>query len=68
MKKFLILSLLVIGTVSFSSSFFAYNSNNDTTETMECQNGQCNGIAKSTGVRCKSCIPNAGGLYCANHR
>jgi len=67
MKKFLFLSFLAIGTLSFSSNFSANKSKNANTNSMECKNGQCNGTAQSTGLRCRSCIPNEGGYYCANH-
>ena len=33
-----------------------------------CHYGQCNAIAKSTGLQCKHCVSNPGDLYCWQHR
>jgi hypothetical protein len=34
----------------------------------ECTYGQCKGIAKSTGVRCKHCVSNSGDSFCYQHK
>ena len=34
----------------------------------ECKYGQCHGIAKSTGKRCKHCVSKRGDRYCYQHK
>ena len=33
----------------------------------DCKYGQCHGIAKSTGKRCKHCVSKRGDKYCYQH-
>lgn len=35
---------------------------------IDCNFGQCNAIARSTGQRCKHCVSNRGDLYCWQHK
>jgi hypothetical protein len=36
-------------------------------ESYNCQYGQCQAIAKSTGQRCKHCVSNPGDAFCWQH-
>jgi hypothetical protein len=75
MKK-LFYSLIFIGvlasaSLSFSSFCFQSSVSSEPIEVLydakACKFGQCNGIAKSTGVRCLHCVSNQGDLYCYQH-
>lgn len=71
MKKLLI-SLGVLLTLGLSS--FTVNVSQDTStytapeESYECNYGQCQATAKSTGNRCKHCVSNSGDRFCYQHK
>ena len=71
MKKLLLLSFLALSLLSVSPNSFA----KITTKTsikkntpIECQHGQCQATAKSTGKQCKHCVSNSGDSFCYQHK
>jgi len=70
MKKFIFaLGLIaVVGLSSYSYTQVEEPAKIETVSTLECKHGQCQGIAKSTGKRCKHCVSNQGDRYCYQHK
>lgn len=66
--KRILLFLLAISLLSFSTVNLESNINKTKTETVACKYGQCSAIAKSTQKRCKHCVSNEGDLYCWQHK
>lgn len=65
--------IILISFISFNLSFnsIKFNIANDYQFVKiynECKYGQCQGIAKSTGNRCKHCVSNSGDKYCYQHK
>lgn len=71
MKKLIFSSILLL-TLVFSYSFSLQSNAIKPIKTeindASCKYGQCKGIAKSTGNRCKHCVSNAGDSYCWQHK
>jgi hypothetical protein len=67
MKKALPL-LLFFGLVALSSAHQSIQSVEITDVALECQHGQCQVTAKSTGKRCKHCVSNSGDRFCYQHK
>lgn len=70
MKKLLFLlgAISVIGLSSYSVDNLSANSQVNATQEYECNYGQCQATAKSTGKRCKHCVSNRGDRYCYQHK
>ena len=67
MKKLLLIFVLLAGT-SFSPGVQQLISADLSEVAMECQHGQCQATAKSTGKRCKHCVSNSGDRFCYQHK
>ena len=67
MKRFLPL-LVLIGSTSFVPNAQNLIYTDHSVVEMECQHGQCQATAKSTGKRCKHCVSNSGDRYCFQHK
>lgn len=71
MKKIFLLSVLALSLLSFSPTSLTKTINKTSlakAPTIECNYGQCNATAKSTGKQCKHCVSNSGDLYCWQHK
>jgi hypothetical protein len=65
MKNILRLSLgLVLGAIAGTAALAV---NHEPIPMVNCQYGQCQAIAKSTGEQCKHCVSHPGDLYCWEH-
>jgi hypothetical protein len=70
-KIFLTLGVLLMTFSSFGFTDVNYNlTNNNNVLNIEadCQYGQCQATAKSTGNQCRHCVSNSGDLYCWQHK
>lgn len=67
MKK-LIPLFLFLGLAGLSPVYQPDHSVEMTEVALECQHGQCQGTAKSTGKRCKHCVSNSGDRFCYQHK
>lgn len=71
MKKLLLLSFLALSLLSISPNTFAKDINHSNVKKnapVECQYGQCQATAKSTGNQCKHCVSNSGDSFCYQHK
>ena len=74
MKKFLFLSIITAGLLSFTTTkdFKHHNVKKSAIVShitpLDCTYGQCQAIAKSTGKQCRHCVSNSGDLYCWQHK
>jgi len=74
MKKFLLLSIITAGLLSFTTTKDVkhYSVKKSTIVShnapLDCTYGQCQAIAKSTGKQCQHCVSNSGDLYCWQHK
>lgn len=72
MKK--IKTTITLTLLLFAASFYSFTPLNDAPEKAPiempdgCHYGQCQAIAKSTGVQCKHCVSERGDLYCWQHK
>ncbi len=71
--KTTVLSVFAIMSLSFSSISSTSGSvdskvSKSSIENFDCNYGQCNATAKSTGNRCLHCVSNSGDLYCWQHK
>lgn len=66
MKKLLLGLSLAVGVSLTSFTFTSDRIVN--TENAVCHYGQCQAIAKSTGMQCRHCVSNEGDWYCWQHR
>ncbi len=71
--KITVLSIFAITCLSASSLSAISESvktkvSNSSIENFDCNYGQCNATAKSTGNRCLHCVSNSGDLYCWQHQ
>lgn len=70
---FTLLSVTIITGMVYSNTIFDSNISSiaqltsQNVENIECKYSQCQGIAKSTGNRCKHCVSNSGDKYCYQH-
>ena len=60
--------MLLLGLVALSPTYQPIHSVEMTDVALECQHGQCQATAKSTGKRCKHCVSNSGDRYCYQHK
>lgn len=71
MKKLLLLSFLTLSLLTFSPNSLAKALTKTSIKkivSVECQYGQCQATAKSTGKQCKHCVSNSGDSYCFQHK
>ena len=69
MKNLIILISFISINLSFNSIKFNVVNDQQFVETYnDCKYGQCQGIAQSTGNRCKHCVSNRGDKYCYQHK
>ena len=71
MKKLLLLSFLTLSLLSITPNSFAKSISKTSIRKkalVECQYGQCQATAKSTGKQCKHCVSNSGDSYCFQHK
>jgi len=69
--KTIIFILGIVSLLSFTNTSSEFTSNefqqtNDY-ELLDCKYSQCKATAKSTGLRCKHCVSNAGDSNCWQH-
>lgn len=66
MKKLLFGLSLAIGVTL--TSFTVVSNETSRIEEVDCHYGQCQAIAKSTGMQCRHCVSNEGDWYCWQHK
>jgi hypothetical protein len=75
MKKILLLSIITCGLLSFTTikdlkqhPVTKSISSVSHHKKLDCNYGQCQAIAKSTGKQCRHCVSNSGDSYCWQHK
>jgi hypothetical protein len=71
MKKLVVLSILVLGLLSFNSNVSKQSLLYDAgihVNDVGCHYGRCRATAKSTGKQCMHCVSNSGDSYCWQHK